>query len=112
MLPGGVGINEGVGEAGWIVARDKQEYDEIFNSLEIQSGKVVARSAKQEMMKSNLPQPVLGKIWRLADTDGDNMLDNEEFALAMHLIKIKSAGHNLPDKLPQHLVPPSKREPF
>ena len=61
------------------------------------------------MMKSNLPKAVLGKVWRLADTDNDGMLDSDEFALAMHLIKIKLEGHDLPDNLPKHLVPPSKR---
>lgn len=37
------------------------------------------------------------------------MLDDEEFALAMHLINIKLDGHDLPEDLPPHLVPPSKR---
>lgn len=46
------------------------------------------RAAKAEMMKSNLPSKELGKIWKLADTDKDGMLDMEEFALAMHLIKV------------------------
>ena len=36
----GVGVNEGVGESGWIVEKDKPEYDEIFNRLEISGGKV------------------------------------------------------------------------
>jgi len=52
---------------------------------------------------------VLGKVWKLADTDCDGMLDSEEFALAMHLIKIKVDGHDIPDVLPRHLLPPSKR---
>ena len=38
-------------------------------------------------MKSKLPNSVLGKIWKLADYDKDGYLDDEEFALAMHLIK-------------------------
>ena len=40
-------------------------------------------------MKSKLPNSVLGKIWKLADYDKDGYLDDEEFALAMHLIKEK-----------------------
>ena len=64
------------------------------------------------MIKSKLPNNVLGKIWKMADVDKDGLLDADEFALAMHLIKIKVAGHDLPDALPHHLVPPSKRDPF
>ena len=40
IFQGGVGVNEGVGESGWIVEKDKPEYDEIFNRLEISGGKV------------------------------------------------------------------------
>lgn len=36
-------------------------------------------------------------------------LDNEEFALAMHLINVKLEGNELPNTLPDHLVPPSQR---
>lgn len=60
-------------------------------------------------MKSMLPNSVLGKIWKLADVNKDGMLDLEEFALAMHLIRVKLEGHDLPGKLPDHLVPPSHR---
>lgn len=62
------------------------------------------------MVKSKLPNSVLGKIWKLADTDGDGFLDMDEFALAMHLIQVKLEGHDLPVELPEHLVPPSKRD--
>ena len=61
------------------------------------------------MVKSKLPNTVLGKVWKLADHDKDGMLDVEEFALAMHLINIKLDGHDLPAELPAHLVPPSQR---
>lgn len=60
------------------------------------------------MLKSKLPNTVLGKIWKLSDIDRDGILDDEEFALANHLIKIKLEGHKLPDTLPPHLLPPSK----
>lgn len=109
VMPGGVGIDEGSDEYGWVVQKDKPKYDEIFNSLEQDKGKVTGRAAKEEMMKSQLPSKVLGKVWKLADTDSDGMLDSEEFALAMHLIKIKVDGHDIPDTLPRHLVPPGKR---
>lgn len=61
------------------------------------------------MMKSMLPNSVLGKIWSLADVDKDGMLDLEEFALAMHLINVKLDGHDLPAGLPEHLLPPRHR---
>lgn len=66
-------------------------------------------AAKSEMVKSKLPNSVLGKIWKLADIDKDGLLDSDEFALAMHLISIKIDGHDIPTELPPHLVPPSKR---
>ena len=78
------------------------------------------------MIKSKLPNNVLGKVWKLADVDKDGMLDADEFALAMHLMNIKLdgkhitifwnssnilifSGHDLPSELPAHLVPPTKR---
>lgn len=60
-------------------------------------------------MKSKLPRPVLRKIWNLSDVDCDGFLDIEEYALAMHLIDVTLAGNELPNTLPEHLVPPSKR---
>lgn len=61
------------------------------------------------MVKSRLPNTVLSKVWKLADVDKDGMLDEEEFALAMHLINIKVDGNDIPTELPAHLIPPSKR---
>ena len=61
------------------------------------------------MVKSKLPNSVLGKVWKLSDIDKDGMLDSDEFALAMHLINVKLDGYDLPADLPTHLMPPSKR---
>uniref|UniRef100_A0A671RLL9 EH domain-containing protein 1 n=1 Tax=Sinocyclocheilus anshuiensis TaxID=1608454 RepID=A0A671RLL9_9TELE len=105
----GEGASEGIDELEWIVARDKPTYDEIFYTLSPVNGKVSGAMAKKEMVKSKLPNNVLGKIWKLADVDNDGYLDDEEFALANHLIKVKLEGHELPADLPDHLVPPSKR---
>lgn len=66
-------------------------------------------AAKEEFHKTKLPNSVLSKIWRLSDIDGDGLLDSDEFALAMYLVKIKLKGAELPTTLPKHLLPPSKR---
>ncbi|XP_066504841.1 EH domain-containing protein 1a [Hoplias malabaricus] len=105
----GEGAGEGIDELEWVVGRDKPSYDEIFYTLSPVNGKVSGAAAKKEMLKSKLPNTVLGKIWTLADVDKDGFLDDEEFALANHLIKVKLEGYELPAKLPAHLVPPSKR---
>ncbi|KYB29743.1 EH domain-containing protein 3 [Tribolium castaneum] len=105
----GEGIDAGAGEIDWIVNREKAKYDQIFDQIASADGKVTGMAAKSEMVKSKLPNSVLSKIWKLADVDKDGMLDNEEFALAMHLINIKIDGNDLPSELPNHLLPPSKR---
>jgi len=109
MFKGGEGVNAGVGEIEWVVAKDRYKYDEMFDGLSPVDGKITGAAAKQEMVKSKLPNNVLGKVWKLSDVDKDGMLDADEFALAMHLISIKIDGHDLPTELPVHLVPPSKR---
>ncbi|KAK2878693.1 hypothetical protein QQF64_011188 [Cirrhinus molitorella] len=106
----GEGISAGADTEDWIVSRDKHRYDEIFYTLMPVNGKVTGINAKKEMMNSRLPNTVLGKIWKLADCDKDGMLDDEEFALAQHLIKVKLEGFELPTELPNHLVPPSHRK--
>jgi len=94
----------------WIVNEKKSEYDAVFKTLNpSESGKVYGTKAKKVFVKSKLPNTELAKIWRLADHDHDGRLCDEEFALMMHLIDIRSQGHELPDKLPKHLVPPSQR---
>ena len=93
----------------WIVSRDRYKYDEIFDTLGPVDGKISGGVAKTELVKSRLPNTILGKVWKLSDLDQDGMLDADEFALAMHLIGIKLDGFDLPNELPAHLVPPSKR---
>ena len=61
------------------------------------------------MVKSKLPNSVLRRVWALSDIDQDGMLDRDEFAVAMFLIDHKLAGNNIPEKLPERLIPPSKR---
>lgn len=106
----GEGVYDGVDEDDWVVRKQKEDkFDGIFMSLGPTNGKISGNAAKKEMMKSSLPNTVLGKIWKLSDCDKDGFLDAEEFSLAMHLIQLKTDGHELPSKLPQHLIPPGHR---
>ena len=108
----GEGTDAGKGEHEWIVNQERYKYDEIFEKLNPVNGKISGAAAKAEMVKSKLPNSMLGKIWKLSDCDRDGMLDKDEWALANHLIAIKIEGHDLPNELPDHLVPPSKKNGF
>ena len=96
----------------WVVEPEKPKFDMIFDSLNPVEGKLSGAKAKREMVKSKLPNTVLGKIWKLADIDRDGQLDQGEFALAMYLINIKLEDDDLPDELSVHLVPHSKYKEF
>lgn len=56
------GVQAGRGEQEWIVAREKYKYDEVFDKLRNNEGKVAGAAAKQEMVKSKLPNNVLAKV--------------------------------------------------
>lgn len=103
------GVTLGAGSEEWIVRDFQPVYDKIFESLNPTDGKVSGAKAKKEMVKSKLPNTALGRIWKLSDVDRDGCLDRDEFSLAMYLIKIKLEDHDIPEELPSHLIPPSKR---
>ena len=104
------GLALGAETDNWVVEEFKEEYDGLFQSLGPKGGKINGAVAKREMVKSKLQNTVLGKIWTLSDIDRDGQLDKDEFALAMYLIKVKlDDDDDLPDELPIHLIPPSKR---
>ena len=105
----GEGFDKGSDESEWVVGKERKSVDATFESLEPIDGKINGRVAKEHMLKSKLPNSVLGKIWKLADVDKDGFLDADEFALAEYLINLKLEGHELPNDLPKHLIPPSKK---
>lgn len=69
----------------------------------------VGNLAREEMVKSKLPNSVLRRVWALSDIDKDGMLDRDEFAVAMFLIDHKLKGNDIPETLPDRVIPPSKR---
>ena len=95
----------------------------MFSAAGPQEGKLTGAQVKPVMLQSSLPSTVLAKVenifvvaqkyfgcvhqvWTLADADGDGLLDEAEFCLAMYLIDHKLSGHDLPASLPPHLRPP------
>lgn len=65
----GEGVEEGKDDSEWIVLKEKPKYDAVFHTLNPVGGRITGASAKLEMVKSKLPNSVLGKIWKLADVD-------------------------------------------
>lgn len=102
-------LDAGSGEIEWICNRERPKSDPLFETLNPIDGKISGAAAKSELIKSKLPNSVLSKIWKLSDVDCDGFLDIEEFALAMHLINIKIDGNELPNILPDHLIPPTHK---
>jgi len=102
------GFDCGVGEGEWVVDKHRTQWDIIFQRLNPMDGKIRGEDARNELVKSKLPNTILTKIWHLADTDKDGALDIDEFALAMYLINLKLDDYDIPDVLPSHLIPPSK----
>ncbi|KAJ2841084.1 hypothetical protein GGI22_008058, partial [Coemansia erecta] len=96
----------------WDVTPDERKrYDQYFRSLDQnRTGYLAGDVPVNFFLKSRLPDYLLSSIWELADINHCGRLSKDEFAVAMHLINSKLAGKELPDKLPQTLVPPSMRK--
>ena len=69
--------------------------------------KISGAIAKKVLMGSELPVAELAQIWNLADLTKDGYLDSDEFVLAMHLVKLRKSGIELPQTLPDTLKPPA-----
>ncbi|CAO3610748.1 unnamed protein product [Mucor hiemalis] len=91
-----------------ISPEDKQRYRDIFNAWEGSgSGFMSGDTAKDVLTQSQLPPADLMKIWNLADAENKGSLDEDEFAVAMHLMYRKMNGFEIPAVLPSELKPPS-----
>jgi hypothetical protein len=90
----------------------KKKWDAVFDSLAAGNPPTVTGAAvRGMMMQSGLPAPTLKRIWDLSDLDHDGLLDHDEFAVAMQLIRIGRAegGTAIPASLSRAFIPPSKR---
>ena len=95
----------------WDVTADaKATSDRFFAQLDPQNrGFIEGDVAVPFMLQSQLDEGTLASIWDLADIRKEGRLNNDEFAVAMHLINAKLAGRDPPATLPTSLVPPALR---
>jgi len=90
----------------WLTAPDPQKYRKEFEALGPDPrGKLSGQGAKRKLIESKLPSNVLHRIWNLSDVNRDGCLDLYEYALAMHFVKMKLDGQDLPVNLPPNMVP-------
>ncbi|KAI1310226.1 3-hydroxyisobutyryl-CoA hydrolase [Mortierella claussenii] len=86
---------------------DKTAARPIFLSLNPIDGKVNGSTAKPYLMSTGLSVDVLAKIWALADWTCDGYLSEDEFAVALHLVRAVESGGEaiLPATLPESMLP-------
>jgi Ca2+-binding EF-hand superfamily protein len=107
-------------QSGWAIdPAEKSKYDSIFKTWDpLNTGYIDGERARNIFSQSGLGDNVLAHIWGLADRDRHGKLNGDEFAVAMCLLyrylalfmKRKLAGQELPQNLPDELVPPSSRD--
>ncbi|KAI8149986.1 hypothetical protein BJV82DRAFT_585388 [Fennellomyces sp. T-0311] len=109
-MPNMLGGRFGQSAISWKISpEEKQRYREIFNAWNRPGESYMAGEvAREVLMQSGLGEQDLMRIWHLADSDNQGSLDEDEFAIAMHLIYRKLNNFDIPSVLPPELAPPSK----
>ncbi|CDO69009.1 hypothetical protein BN946_scf184834.g16 [Trametes cinnabarina] len=88
-----------------ITADERARYDRLFDELDSQKkGYLLSDVAVPFFARANLPNEVMATIWDLADSEHDGRLTRDDFAVAMHLIRQKLAGRELPTTVPASLL--------
>ncbi|XP_026724508.1 intersectin-1-like isoform X2 [Trichoplusia ni] len=89
----------------WMVQlHEHAKFAEHFRNLGPVNGHLTGEQAKRFMLQSQLPPPILGQIWSLADTNADGKLDLKEFSIACKIINLKLHGIEVPKVLPPSLL--------
>mmetsp|Transcript_44414 Transcript_44414/g.73687 ORF Transcript_44414/g.73687 Transcript_44414/m.73687 type:complete len:647 (+) Transcript_44414:152-2092(+) len=98
-------------DVSWVVSTaDKAKYDSIFAQMQPDdNGKVSGAKVAPVLKRSMLPNGTLHSIWSLVDVNKDGQLDQDFFAVAMHLTMRAKRGDPLPKVLPVEFLPPSAR---
>ncbi|XP_039300709.1 intersectin-1-like [Nilaparvata lugens] len=89
----------------WVITpQERARFEVQFNALKPINGIVTGGQARDFFLQSQLPAPVLGIIWGLADTDADGKMNINEFSIACKLINLKLRGFDMPQALPPNML--------
>ncbi|XP_061479975.1 ralBP1-associated Eps domain-containing protein 1 isoform X2 [Rhineura floridana] len=89
-----------------ITDEQRQYYINQFKTIQPDlNGYIPGSAAKEFFTKSKLPILELSHIWELSDFDKDGALTLDEFCAAFHLVVARKNGYDLPEKLPESLMP-------
>uniref|UniRef100_A0A8C9X156 RALBP1 associated Eps domain containing 1 n=1 Tax=Sander lucioperca TaxID=283035 RepID=A0A8C9X156_SANLU len=89
-----------------ITDEQRQYYINQFKTIQSDlTGFIPGSAAKEFFTKSKLPILELSHIWELSDFDKDGALTLDEFCAAFHLVVARKNGYDLPEKLPESLMP-------
>ncbi|NXI54532.1 ITSN2 protein, partial [Chloroceryle aenea] len=83
-----------------ITSEERAKHDKQFDSLKPTGGYITGDQARTFFLQSGLPASILAEIWTLSDLNKDGKMDQQEFSIAMKLIKLKLQGQHLPAVLP------------
>ncbi|MEE6476201.1 hypothetical protein FKM82_011006 [Ascaphus truei] len=91
----------------WKITDEQRQYyvNQFKNIQPDLNGFIPGSSAKEFFTKSKLPILELSHIWELSDFDKDGALTLDEFCAAFHLVVARKNGYDLPEKLPESLMP-------
>lgn len=91
---------------GWVMTPDLwQQYGQIFNSLDkTNAGHLNPDEVASFLMTSKLGQEDLANVWDLSDIQNTGIFTKLEFAIALFLVRKRTAGEELPNIVPDTLV--------
>uniref|UniRef100_A0A6I8P4H2 Intersectin 2 n=1 Tax=Ornithorhynchus anatinus TaxID=9258 RepID=A0A6I8P4H2_ORNAN len=95
-----------------ITSEERAKHDKQFDNLKPTGGYITGDQARTFFFQSGLPAPILAEIWALADLNKDGKMDQQEFSIAMKLIKLKLQGQHLPMILPPIMKQPPMISPL
>ncbi|XP_074050396.1 intersectin-2 isoform X1 [Macrotis lagotis] len=95
-----------------ITSEERTKHDKQFDNLRPSGGYITGDQARGFFLQSGLPAPVLAEIWTLSDLNKDGKMDQQEFSIAMKLIKLTLQGQRLPPSLPPVMKQPPVFSPL